>query len=341
MNAAGKKLLRAYALMTKLYPFEFRRDFREEMQAVFEDTLLENSRKGGSGMLCAFLLELRDWPVNLLAQYLSAFCRLFERGIMSLITEDKSWQIKDRRSAVISALPPVLFGLGVFLGALVIWEPWYLVPRWRLLTGVAIGLIPAVVIALGGLLALVKRLPAWGYTWVGAAMMGLVTFIKALAEDRADFGLPLISPLMDILLAILLLIGLFTLLGISAWRGWRQAGLFSLGLATMAGMASFSMATAAPFNRYDLALLAAPVGLVMTFLIYLYVRRRDMGRIIAILGFGTMNATVFLVIARMWNLPEGGSSPVIPFLVVMTGALLAGPIAAIIGQPIRKIVQGT
>jgi len=101
------------------------------------------------------------------------------------------------------------------------------------------------------------------------------------------------------------------------------------------------MATAAPFNRYDLALLAVPVGLIMASLIYLYLRKGDGGRFIAILIFGVMNAAVFFVVASIWNLPEGSPSPVIPFLIVLTGALLVGPIAGLIGEPVRRIVQGS
>ena len=109
----------------------------------------------------------------------------------------------------------------------------------------------------------------------------------------------------------------------------------------MAGMASFSMATAAPFNRYDLALLAAPVGLIMASMIYLFVRKGDGGRVIAILVYGVMNTVVFFIVSSIWNLPEGSPSPVIPFLIVLTGALLAGPIAGLIGRPVRKVIQGS
>ena len=202
-------------------------------------------------------------------------------------------------------------------------------------------MLPGLIIGLVGLWALVKRIPSWGHIWIGATGMGLVLFVKTLAEERADFGLPLISPVMDIVILIILLIVLMTIIGVFAWQGWRHAGMVSLGFATMAGMASFSMAMAAPFNRYDLALLAAPVGLVMAALIYLFVRKGDAGRVVAILIFGAMNAIMFFIVASIWNLPEGSPSPVIPFLVVLTGALLVGPIAGLIGRPVRKVIQGS
>lgn len=143
-----------------------------------------------------------------------------------------------------------------------------MIPRWRLMIRFAIMMLPSLIIGMGGLWALIKRVPPWGHTWIGATGMGLVLFVKTIAEARAEFGLPLLSPIIDIVIGIILLIGIAALLGVSAWVGWRHDGMVSLGFASMAGMASFSMATAAPFNRYDLALLAAPVGLIMASLIF-------------------------------------------------------------------------
>ena len=341
MNLALKRLSRFYAWLTVLYPYDFRQEFAREMQTVFHTQLVANGEAGPWTLWRLFWDEVRDWPALVLTEYWFALRHILGRGIMSLLTEDKSWNIEKRQDAIIASLPPVLFGIGIALGALVIWEPWYVVPQWRLWTGVAIGLVPAVVIALGGLLAVLNRLPAWGYTWAGGTMMGLIAFVKALAEDRADFGLPLLSPFLDIVLALLLLVGLGVLIIVSAWRGWRQAGLTSLGFATMAGMSTFSMATAAPLNRYDLALLAAPIGVIMSLLTYLYVRKGDLGRMIAILSYGVVNAVVFLVIANAWNLPAGRPSPIVPFLVILTGALLVGPLAGLIGRPVRKVILGS
>jgi len=260
---------------------------------------------------------------------------------MSLLTEDKSWKIENRRNAIIASLPPVMLGLGITLGALVVWEPWYAIPRWRLITGFVIMMLPGLFIGLGGLWALIKHLPSWGYTWIGASAMGLLLFVKTMAEEQADFGLPMVSPIVDIVIAILLLLGIAALLVFAAWRGWRHAGMVSLGFATMVGMASFSMTTAAPINRYDLALLAAPVGLVMSSLTYLYVRKGDLGRLIAITGFGLLNAVMLLIVSRAWDMPAVHAFPVLPFLVVLTGALLVGPIAGLIGMPVRRVLRGS
>ncbi len=340
MNAVIERLSGFYVLLTALYPYDFRREFAHEMQTVFREKLAANLQAGKQALWRVFWRELRDLPGVILKEYWFALQETYRRGIMSLAMEDKSWKIESRREVILASLPPVLLGIGITIMALVIWEPYYMIPRWRLWTGVVIGLLPGGVIALGGLLALAKRLPAWGYTWAGGAVMGVVVFVKTMAEERADFGLPLLSPLLDLALAVLLLTGIVALVIGTAWRGWRQAGLTSLGFATIAGMSTFGIATAAPLNRYDLALLALPVGLVMSLMTYLYVRKGDAGRMIAILGYGVMNAVVFLFIIGIWNLPPDRPSPVIPLLVVLTGALLVGPLAGLIGRPVRKVIQG-
>lgn len=79
----------------------------------------------------------------------------------------------------------------------------------------------------------------------------------------------------------------------------------------------------------------------MASLIYLYLRKGDGGRVVAILVFGVMNTIIFFIIASIWNLPEGSPSPVIPFLVLLTGVLLVGPIAGLIGRPVRRVIQGS
>ena len=341
MNLIIRRLSNFYAFLTILYPYEFRQDFANEMQAVFRENLIATSKTGKWTLWRGIWKELHGLPVAILTEYWFAFRDTFGRGIMFLITEDKTWRVENRRDAIVASLPPVMMGFGIALGALVVWGPWYTIPRWRLMMGFAIMMLPVLVIGLGGLRALIKRVPPWGYIWIGAAGMGLVLFVKTIAEERADFGLPIISPVMDNIIAIILLIGIAVLIGVSAWQGWRHAGMVSLGFATMAGMASFSMATAAPFNRYDLALLAAPVGLIMASLIYLFISKGDGWRIIAILVYGAMNSAVFFIVASIWNLPEGSSSPVIPFLVVLTGVLLVGPIAGLVGRPIRRVVQGS
>lgn len=43
----------------------------------------------------------------------------------------------------------------------------------------------------------------------------------------------------------------------------------------------------------------------------------------------------------IWDLPLGHPSPVIPFLVVLTGSLLVGRVSGLIGRPVRRVIQGS
>ena len=263
MKRTINHLICVYASLMTLYPPGFRHEFESEMQSVFHEKLLDLSETSKWSFWRAAAKELIDLPRAIITEYVHSFKDTFGRVFMSKI-EDKSWKIENRKEAYIASLPAILFGMGLAFSALVTWKPWHEIPTWRLWVGVEFILFPSLIIAPGGIIALIKRVPAWGYTWVGASMMGFVLFVKTMAEEQADFGLPLLSPVMDLLLAGLILLGIAGLIGFSAWKGWRHAGMVSLGFATMAGMSSFSMATAAPLNRTDLALLAAPVGLVMS-----------------------------------------------------------------------------
>ena len=142
MNLTVHRLTRLYALLTVLYPYGFRRDFASEMQAVFVEKLTAINASTSRRIWRVFWKELRDWPGAVLTEYWFALRDIFGRGLMFLITEDRSWRVENRRDAIIASLPPVLMGLGIALGALVIWKPWYTVPRWRLMTGFAMTMLP-------------------------------------------------------------------------------------------------------------------------------------------------------------------------------------------------------
>ena len=129
----------------------------------------------------------------------------------------------DRSRSLVAALPPLLLGLGILLNALIVGAPWYTVPAWRFYLGMALELLAAVVIAAGGAIALWRRLPDWGYTWLGAALMLLAGGIKVLAEERAETGQFLISPAGDIAVMMLVFLAGLAALAAAALRGWAQA----------------------------------------------------------------------------------------------------------------------
>jgi hypothetical protein len=345
MNTAGQLITRFHAFMARLYPYNFRKEFEGDMCMDFADAVAEASHQGASSLLGLWWRELRDWPKNLITEYWFSIAELWNRSnFMSEIDQSKNWKIEKRKDALIATLPPLLFGVGIMLSALIIWKPWHQIPSWRLYLGVAIGMaLPAIVVGIGGAIALIHRIPDWGYTWAGAAAMGTVLLVKTMAEEQADVGKYIISEMADLALALILLLGCLILLIWVALRGWQQAGLVSIGFASLMGVTIVSLPSAAPFNRYDLALLAAPFGLLMAWLTYRYALGSNKVRILVLLGMGSLNLGAVLLAdsaTRSWTLAQDRPSFVIPLLILITGMLVSGPILGLIGTPIRRAIKG-
>lgn len=249
---------------------------------------------------------------------------------------------EDSRSALISGLPFVLFGLGIGLTAVIYQGPWYEVPRWRLYLSIGLGLVPMFIIGVGALIAVTRRLPDWGWTWMGTAFMGVVLFVKTLVEEMADEGRPLTTPIGELAILILFLLIGGALIGVAALRDSRRAGLVSLGLAGTLGLSLFMTITAAPFNRTDLALLAIPVGAIMAWLVYHFGRGSDSLRLAIMLGMGSLNLGVVVLADRVWMEwldARGSASPLIPLVVLLVLMLIVGPVAAWILKPIQRTLR--
>jgi hypothetical protein len=345
MSTAVNFLTRFHALMARLYPYSFRREFEGEMCMVFTDALAEASHQGVGSVFNLWWRELRDWPRRLLTEYWLSISGLYNRRIfMSEINLRKSWKIENRKDAIIAALPPLLFGVGIMTSALIIWKPWHQIPSWRLYLGVAVGMaLPAIVVAIGGAIALLRRIPDWGYTWAGSAAMGSVLFVKTMAEEQADVGKFIISETVDLVIAIILLLGCLILLVWVALRGWQQAGLVSIGFASIMGVTVVSLATAAPFNRYDLALLAGPFGALMSWLTYQFALGSTKARGFVLFGIALLNLGAVLMsdrATRNWAITNQRPSFALPLLVLINGLLISGPVLRLIGIPVRKAIRG-
>lgn len=359
MITASRFITRVYALLVRLYPCSFRVEFEEEMHAVFADAVAEAAEQGGTSLTGVCLRELRDWPKTLLSEYwLSARiwnreatmhkinegnstpgCDMNGRGVMPETKRYGNWGIDSQRQALAAALPPLLFGLGIALASLVIGGPFHAVPSWRIIVGVIVGLVPVTVLAGGGLIALVRRLPDWGYAWVGADLMGLLLLLMSLAEDR-EF---LISPVVDVALVVLILLAGLAVLSVAALRGWQQAGLVSIGLSATLGLSLCFVVTACPFHRHDLALLAGPLGLLVAALTYAYTRGSGPARIAVLLGVGLLNVGLTWMAGQVWQtwyLLRGESHWLLlaTLLATLTGLLLAGPLLGLFARPLRRIV---
>jgi hypothetical protein len=131
--------------------------------------------------------------------------------------------------------------------------------------------VPAMVglaLVCGGLIGASRMLPRWSYTWASGAVVAVLFALVLLGEE-----LPyLISPAVDMLLVLGLMAVLGAMALIAAWRGVIDAGLVGLGLGGTFTTAVLFFASAAPFSRLDVSLLALPAGLVMGGLIMAYLR---------------------------------------------------------------------
>jgi hypothetical protein len=194
------------------------------------------------------------------------------------------------REALVAALPPLLMGLMVSLSLLIVTPSSRVVlggptqyPAWlRELTQPGAVSIPlraaALVVPLvmgaalvgGGLLGAWRRLPRWSYTWATGAWVGVFHTVVLLAEDRPY----LISPGVDAILLLALLALLLAAALVAARRGWIEAVLVGLGFSAPFALMVCFAATAGPFNRVDVALLAAPAGLGFAVLILAFLRGR-------------------------------------------------------------------
>lgn len=253
----------------------------------------------------------------------------------------------NKPAALVAALPPLIFGLGVTLMLLVIVPlgqlrlgapspPLFLASSaLRLNLGFAFAAVAALALVVGGVWGAVKKLPAWSPPWVGAGLWGAFFTLMAFSDDRAY----LISPLVDgLLLAALLLLGLAALSAL-AWRGWVPAGAMSLGMTAMLGLLACFWLAASPFNRYDLALLSVLVGALMSALLYAYMRAGDQARLLALLGVGLLNAGVLYTAELVWQTWDRPGQPYTVFwaaLAFSTAMLFSGPLLALALRPIRR-----
>lgn len=363
MNFSLRLIHRLYKQVLRLYPMHFRVDFEQEMFAVFSEAGMDASSLGRASLIRFCLREIRDGISTMLIEHVSNFRKIglfkIQRGLtLWLITptsaisgsesmsenERSEFDLGSQRIVRLVGLPLLLFGLGITVNSLFRGKDWFAIPAWRQIMSIVLGLIPMGVIGLRGLYALVRRLPDWGWTWVGTAFMGLTLFVNTMVEELADEGKLLISQSGEAILAILIILSGTALIGLAAWRGWRRAGLFSIGLAGTMGLSLCMAVTAGPFNRVDLALLAAPIGLLMAILVHGYTRGSDSSRLAILLAVGMMNAGLILLANQVWRdwiLTHDRSSPLVPLLIITTAVLFAGPILGWFARPIQRALGRT
>ena len=252
-----------------------------------------------------------------------------------------------RRDAWLAALPPAIFGLSITLlfllavpwGRLVIGLP----TRVRygpginaaLALGIGVLLLATLTLTIGGVVATARRLPIWGHAWTGAATMSILFVLMLASDDRPH----LVSPAVDGLILIALLLMMGAALGMAGWRGPLLGGLAGLSATMILSLVVVFWASAAPFSRLDVALLAGPLGLLYGGLLYGFVagppaRRAALLALGGLLCLGTMGGVEYGVFWP-WRLNHGQTEQLWILLAVGVALLAFGPAVGLVTQRLR------
>lgn len=348
-----------YMQCVRRFPSSFRHEFEEEMCDVFSSAMNDARNTGNIAFLMTIYREFRDFPRLLFSEHWQnikdstwkPFLRAFygfqagsdeevhRRFGMTESVDTGNFDLHTKRLRILATLPVLLFGLGIAATSLTRGGPWHSVPSWRLILSVTIGLLPMVVIAIGGILAFLRRFPDWGLTWIGASFMGLLIFVKTVAEELAEVGKRIVSEPVEIGIVLLLFFVGVALLVFVGLRGWQRGGLLSIGFSVTFTLTFFWAVTAAPFYRHDLAVWAGPVSLMLAVLTYLYTQASTSSRVFILVGIGFLNVVSLLTINTIWTdwfQTQGRSSSALPFVIFMFLFLVCGPISGLVVKPIEN-----
>lgn len=164
-----------YAIILRLYPPDFRREFAEEMQDVFSEALQEAAEPGGISPTRLLLRELADLPANLVSQFWNSFYA----WVMLPWQDHASFDAKSSSpgswlNAGLAGLPHLLFALALYLPQLVA----FLLD----LPGDRRSALPVfwVMTALALIIAQRQGWPRWSSSWIGYALAFFLDWVNAL-----------------------------------------------------------------------------------------------------------------------------------------------------------------
>jgi len=147
-------ITRLYTALLRFYPHQFRDEFGEEMQTVFEETV---ASQGKVAKLSTFLREMRDFPGSLLNAHLNNW---LQRGSISMsnecISPSTRWQ------ALLGILPFLAFGISSMIGKV---EHLYLFNQnIEEMTVYGLALV-------GLLIGWIRGFPLWSYSYLGWSLL--------------------------------------------------------------------------------------------------------------------------------------------------------------------------
>lgn len=328
-----------------LYPASIKREYGAEMRAVFRLANRAAANRGWFGVAQLLLRELVDLPAVLAEAHWRELQRSWRswfdgtiwgpaegslaRPSWRISMESRSISTLSRREALLAALPPALLGLAITFEALT-YRWGVTVPlTWRAVLPLLAPVLAGLLLGIVSLIAVFKRLPAWGVSWLGAFLMGLTLFVKVMSEELVDEGTIALSPTAELVLALVILLAGLMVLLLLARRGWQQTGLCTLAAAGVFTLSLLQAVLAAPFVRTDLASLAGPAGLLFAALLYLYVLGSERLRLVVIGTTGLFSAGLVVLVNSAWRgrmIQANQATPLIPLLVLMLLVLSSGPL---------------
>jgi len=146
---------RVHRVLLACYPADFRAEFGEEMQAVFENVAATQQSRGTLATL--FLRELRDLPGSLLNAYADKGIR---GGNMS--TQDLHIAPSTRWQAFVGALPFLAFGAASMIGK---------VDHIYQFRGHNAEMVVYFLALVGLLVGWMRDFPLWSYSYLGWALL--------------------------------------------------------------------------------------------------------------------------------------------------------------------------
>ncbi len=178
MNSLGdtysieKIFLGLYAILFRLYPITYRREFNDELTHVYQMELRAAAQQGISGLCSCGLRELRDMPVAILRQHLRerSYLKTQAFGEVSSDDPEESHRIYPPPShldLLLAVLPHLLFLLPAALGQIALaWVP-ALAEHDGIPLALVLVVIAGLVIAAGWFIAWRRQWPLWSASWYG------------------------------------------------------------------------------------------------------------------------------------------------------------------------------
>lgn len=328
------------------YPASFREQFHEEMLADLDDRHEELQQLNLWQRAGIVKRELCGWIASILCEWINqikTIISLWLHGssdLEAVMNEMKNksahWRIDDLREAIVASLPPLLIGISVWLTWAVIGGPWHTATETQLKTGLFSGLVLAVLVAIGGIIALLKHYPTWGYSWLGTDIFGVLLLVKSLAEESPVF----LPEWLILIIAISLLVFCAIIFIHAVLESWQAAGLISIGMSTIMALSNVHLMAVGPYHRVDLAILGLVFGTIFSILTFFYTRTRQVWQAVLLACIGLLNVGILFIANQIWapNMAASGkSTPFVPMLVILLILLLSGPILGLFRKPVKTI----